>query len=107
MSTSSPRHAPGRPLSLAQKRALVALVRLCGPLGSEVEACTVSYVTGLKPNVTVLALQGLERRRLAVGHPDNPPTWSPTLSGRTLAKYVRAAEPRTAPAARRAQWSGD
>ena len=97
MSIPSPRHAPGRPLSLAQKRALVALVRLCGPLGSETEASEVRRLTGLKQNAAVLALQGLERRRLAVMHPDVPPMWSPTLSGRTLAKYVRAAEPRTRP----------
>jgi hypothetical protein len=92
-----PRHAPSRPLSLAQKRALVALVRLCEAMGSEAGAAAVSRVSGVKPNATVLALDGLARRRLAVRHDDDPPTWSPTLSGRGMARYVRAAEPRSAP----------
>ena len=103
MSTSRSKSIPGRPLSLAQKRALVALAALCGPMGSEAEAGVVAEATGLKPNVTVLALQGLARRQLAVAHREHPPAWSPTLSGRKLARYVRAADPRTAPARDRAQ----
>lgn len=92
-----PRHAPGRPLSLAQKRALVALVRLCGDMGAEAEAGAVAELSGLKPNVTVLALHGLERRQLAVRCGHRPETWGPTMSGRGMAKYVRARGPRSAP----------
>jgi hypothetical protein len=83
-------------MSLAQKRALVALVRLCPDLGSEADVSMVSRMSGLKPNAAALALQGLVRRRLALGHED-PEAWSPTLSGRGMAKYVRARDPRTAP----------
>lgn len=89
------RHAPARPMSLAQKRALVALVAACGDLGSEAGVDEVAARSGLKPNAVALALQGLVRRRLAVAH-DEPEAWSPTLSGRGMAKYVRATEPRTA-----------
>ncbi len=94
----TPRHAPARPLSLAQQRALVALVRVCAQLGSEADAGMVARVSGLRPNVVVLALHGLARRQLAVRHEGGEETWSPTLSGRGMAKYVRAREPRTAPA---------
>ncbi len=97
-SVRPPRHAPSRPLSLAQKRALVALVRVCGDLGSETDAGVVARVSGLKPNVAVLALTGLERRQLAVGFED-PERWAPTFSGRSMARYVRAREPRSAPVA--------
>jgi hypothetical protein len=98
------RHAPGRPLSLAQKRVLVALVGSCPELGGEAAVAEITARTGLKPNAVVLALQGLVRRRLAVGHTE-PEAWSPTLSGRGLAKYVRAAEPRTAVVVRpRKKW---
>jgi hypothetical protein len=90
-----PRHAPGRPLTLAQKRTLVALVRACPDMGDEAGGDVVSALSGIKPNATVLTLQGLVRRKLAVEHLD-PPAWSPTLSGRGLARYVRAAEPRAA-----------
>jgi hypothetical protein len=90
-------HTPGRPLSLAQKRVLVALVRSCPDLGNEADVDAVAHVSGVKPNAVVLALQGLERRMLAVGHADAPPTWSPTLTGRNRARFVRAAEPRTRP----------
>jgi DNA-binding MarR family transcriptional regulator len=67
-------------MSLAQKRALVALVRSCEALGSEVDAGVVARVSGLKPNVAVLALTGLERRQLAVRH-ERPEAWAPTFSG--------------------------
>jgi hypothetical protein len=99
MSISRLHHVPpGKPLSLAQKRALVALVRLCPELGSEAGPDAVSNVSGLKPNAAVLALQGLERKKLAVGHHDaGPSTWSPTLTGRNRARYVRASDPRTRP----------
>ena len=93
-----PRYAPGRPLTLAQKRTLVALVRACPAMGEEACADVVSELSGIKPNATVLTLQGLVRRKLAVEHED-PQAWSPTLSGRGLARYVRAADPRTAPLA--------
>ena len=92
-----PRHAPARPMSLAQQRALVALARLCGEMGDETDAAMVARVSGLKPNAAVLALHGLVRRQLAVHHPEEPEAWSPTMSGRGMAKYVRAREPRTAP----------
>lgn len=98
MYRARPRHAMPRPLSLAQKRALVALVRVCPEMGEEADAGHVARVSGLKPNAAVLALEGLVRRRLAVGHTD-PAAWSPTMSGRGMAKYVRASEPRTRPAA--------
>jgi hypothetical protein len=94
----APRHAPSRPLSLAQKRALVALVVLCGDLGRETDAGVVARVSGLKPNVAVLALTGLVRRQLAVRF-DDPDRWAPTFSGRSMARYVRAREPRSAPVA--------
>ena len=93
-----PLHSPSRPLSLAQKRALVALVRACDELGSETTAASVARISGLKPNVAVLALHGLVRRELAVRH-HPPEAWSPTFSGRGTARYVRAREPRTAPVA--------
>ena len=106
MSFPRPRHAPGRPLTLAQKRALVGLVSLCEPLGSEADAQGVARASGLKPNAAVLALEGLVRRRLVVGHEDGEGAmWSPTLAGRGLARYVRASEPRTGQAAK-AQKSG-
>ena len=98
MYRARPRHAMPRPLSLAQKRALVALVRACPDMGDETDATLVARISGLKPNAAVLALEGLVRRRLAVGHTD-PVAWSPTMSGRGMAKYVRASEPRTRPAA--------
>lgn len=91
-----PRHAPSRPLSLAQKRVLVALARRCEGMGSEAETDALSRLSGVKPNATALALQGLVRRGLAVRHAD-PEAWSPTLAGRGMAKYVRASEPRSAP----------
>ena len=97
------RQAPSRPLSLAQQRALVALVRACGAMGSEADAGTIARLSGLKPNAAVLALQGLVRKRYAVHHADDPGSWSPTLPGRGRAKYVRAAEPRTAPL----RWSSE
>jgi DNA-binding MarR family transcriptional regulator len=96
MYRARPRHALPRPLSLAQKRALVALVRACPDMGDEAEAAVVARVSGLKPNAAVLALDGLVRRKLAVRHTD-PVAWSPTMSGRGMAKYVRAAEPRSRP----------
>lgn len=89
-----PRHAPGRPLTLAQKRTLVALVRACPDLGGEAGADAVGRLSGIKPNATVLTLQGLVRRKLAIEHAD-PQAWSPTMSGRGMAKYVRASDPRT------------
>ena len=97
MYRARPRHALPRPLTLAQKRALVALVRACPDMGDEADAGDVARVSGLKPNAAVLALDGLVRRKLAVGHTD-PIAWSPTMSGRGMAKYVRASEPRTRPA---------
>ena len=93
-----PRHAPGRPLSFAQKRALVALVRLCPDMGDEADAGAVARSSGLKPNAAVLALRGLVRRNLALAH-EAPEAWSPTMTGRGMARYVRAADPRTEPAA--------
>jgi hypothetical protein len=92
-------------MSLAQKRALVALVRVCGDLGSETEAGVVARVSGLKPNVAVLALTGLERRQLALRF-DDPERWAPTFSGRGMAKYVRAREPRSAPVAEYRTYGG-
>ncbi|HEX8123171.1 MAG TPA: hypothetical protein VF549_18105 [Solirubrobacteraceae bacterium] len=83
-------------MSLAQKRSLVALVRLCPEMGNEADVGSVSRISGVKPNAAALALQGLVRRRLAVGHAE-PEAWSPTMSGRGMAKYVRARDPRTAP----------
>ena len=76
-----PRHAPGRPLSLAQKRTLVALARSCPNMGDEIGLSPICELTGLKPNAVALALQGLVRRKLAVAHRD-PDAWAPTLSGR-------------------------
>ena len=96
MYRAQPRHALPRPLSLAQKRALVALVRACPDMGDEADAGVVARVSGLKANAAVLALDGLVRRQLAVGHTE-PAAWSPTMSGRGMAKYVRAAEPRSRP----------
>lgn len=98
-STRPPRHPPLRPLSLAQKRTLVALVHACEGMGSEASATTVSQISGVKPNAAVLALDGLVRRKLAVRH-DDPEAWSPTMSGRGIARYVRAREPRSAPRVR-------
>ena len=97
MYRAQPRHALPRPLSLAQKRALVALVRACPEMGDEAEVASVARVSGLKPNAAALALDGLVRRRLAVSHSD-PAAWSPTMSGRGMAKHVRGSEPRSAPA---------
>lgn len=99
MYRAEPRHALPRPLSLAQKRALVALVRACPDMGAEADVPTVAALSGLKPNAAVLALDGLVRRRLAVAHSE-PAAWSPTMSGRGMAKYVRASEPRTRPVSR-------
>ncbi len=82
-------------MSLAQKRALVALARSCPDMGDEAGLAPLCELTGLKPNAVALALQGLVRRKLAIAHTD-PEAWAPTLSGRGMARYVRAAEPRTA-----------
>jgi hypothetical protein len=98
MYRARPRHPLSRPLSLAQKRALVALARTCPEMGDEADAAAVARISGLKPNAAVLALDGLARRKLAVAHTD-PTAWSPTMSGRGMAKYVRAADPRTRPVA--------
>lgn len=64
-------------------------------MGDEIGLSPICELTGLKPNAVALALQGLVRRKLAVAHRD-PDAWAPTLSGRGMAKYVRASEPRTA-----------
>jgi hypothetical protein len=73
-------------------------------MGSEADGGTVAQLSRLKPNAAVLALQGLARKRYAVRHADDGvETWSPTLPGRHRAKYVRAAEPRTAPL----RWSSE
>ena len=96
-SVRPPRHAPGRPLSFAQKRVLVALVRACPGMGDEADVARLARSSGVKPNAVVLALGALVRRRLAIAH-EAPEAWSPTMTGRGMARYVRAADPRTEPA---------
>ncbi|HEV2812783.1 MAG TPA: hypothetical protein VGW10_05965 [Solirubrobacteraceae bacterium] len=73
-------------------------MRACPELGDEADVGAAARISGVKPNATALALQGLVRRKLAVVHAD-PEAWSPTMAGRGMAKYVRAQEPRSAPIA--------
>ncbi len=96
--TAPSRPALGRPPTLAQKRALVALVRACPEMGQEVDLSEVARISGLKPNAAYLALRGLVNRKMALRYSD-PERWTPTLSGRGMAKYVRAREPRSRPVA--------
>lgn len=83
---------PQRPLTLAQERALVALVAICPGLGEEATAGAVAKHSGLRPGATTLALRGLERRRLVAGHGDGHEqrSWAPTLIGRAHAKHLLA-----------------
>jgi hypothetical protein len=47
----------------------------------------------MQPGGVTLALRGLERRRLVTAHGtgEEPRTWSPTLTGRAMARSLRAA----------------
>jgi hypothetical protein len=85
---------PGRPLTRAQERSLVALVALCPGLGEEATAAAVAAASGLRHGATTLALRGLERRRLVHGHGDDgdPRCWSPTMTGRAQAKQLAGRE---------------
>src|SRR3712207_3231918 len=80
--------SPSRPLSDAQVRALLALIDLCADLGCEVEMRAIAEVAGLKPGATTLALGGLRNRRFAEAHGSRPQVWSPTFSGRELARRL-------------------
>jgi hypothetical protein len=83
---------PGRPLTRAQERSLVALVALCPGLGEEASAAAVAAASGLRHGATTLALRGLERRRLVTSHGEDeiPQCWAPTLTGRAEAKHLGA-----------------
>jgi hypothetical protein len=84
---------PGPPLTEAQERALIAIVDLCPELGSEATLKPISDRAGLPPGPAMLALKGLERRRMVWKHDedgDDEPTWTPTGPGRDHAQAVRA-----------------
>ena len=85
---------PQRPLTPAQERSLVALAALCEGLGEEASAAQIAERSGLRHGATTLALRGLERRRLVAGHGDDadPRMWTPTLTGRALARHLRGAD---------------
>ena len=86
-STTAP---PQRPLTPAQERTLVALAKLCPGLGEEAPASAIAAESGIRHGATTLALRGLERRRLVIGHgaDADPRCWAPTLTGRALAKHL-------------------
>ena len=80
---------PQNPLTAAQRRALIALSELCPGLGEEATAAEIAGQSGSRHGATTLALRGLERRRLVIGHGEEPRLWAPTLTGRALAKTLR------------------
>ena len=69
----------------------MALVAVCAELGAECSPSAIAREGGMQAGGVTLALRGLERRRLVTGHGEEPRTWSPTLSGRALARSLRAA----------------
>jgi DNA-binding MarR family transcriptional regulator len=95
---------PHRPLTAAQQRALVALVEVCGELGSEGDPAAIAAHSGMQAGGVTLALGGLERRGLVAGHGEHRRSWSPTLTGRALARSLRAeADPAVAEQERRVE----
>jgi hypothetical protein len=92
--TRPPSAPPQRPLTAAQERSLVALVELCSGLGEEASAAEVAAKSGVRHGATTLALRGLERRRLVTGHgaDHDPRMWTPTLTGRALARHLRGGD---------------
>ena len=79
---------PGRPLTPAQRRALIALVDACSALGQEVSSKAVADAARMAGGATTLALRGLERRQLVVRHEVDDDLWSPTLPGRARAREL-------------------
>jgi DNA-binding MarR family transcriptional regulator len=79
---------PGRPLTPAQRRALIALVEACPTLGQEVPSKAVADAARMAGGATTLALRGLERRQLVVRHDVDEECWSPTLPGRARAREL-------------------
>ena len=79
---------PQKPLTKAQERTLVALVDVCRDLGAECDPASIARAASLRTGGVTLALQGLERRKLAAGHGQEPRLWSPTLTGRALARSL-------------------
>jgi hypothetical protein len=80
-------------LTGAQERVLVALVCLCPEIGRETTLHPVAQRAGLTPGPAMLALRGLERRRMVWKHDadgETPgPTWTPTQGGLEHAEAVR------------------
>ena len=84
-----PQVSQGRPLTDTQRRALTALVALCPADGQEAGHSAVAQAIGVRGGAASLALRGLERRRLAVGHQDDATrAWAPTLVGRAHAREL-------------------
>jgi len=79
---------PGRPLTPAQRRVLIALVDACPTLGQEVASKSVADAAKMAGGATTLALRGLERRQLVVRHDSEDECWSPTLPGRARAREL-------------------
>ena len=90
---------PGRPLTVAQRRVLVALVEECTALGQEVTTQGVADLAKTARGAATLALRGLVRRQLVVTH-DAELTWSPTLTGRAKARELQDRAARTGTRAR-------
>ena len=101
MSTDRP--LPGRPLTPAQGRALIALVDCCPALGHEVSAKAVADSAHMAGGATTLALRGLGRRQFAVSHGTDEDFWSPTLTGRAKARELDDRAARTGEAEKPAQ----
>jgi len=81
------RQAPGRPLSSAGERVLLALIGLCPKPADESSTHAIAAAIGAKPGAAKLALRGLSRRRLADAYEDDA-VWTPTIAGRWRAAEV-------------------
>lgn len=81
---------PGRPLTPAQRRVVIALVEACPTLGQELSAREIADAARMAGGATTLALRGLERRQLVVSHGPDDESWSPTLPGRARARELGA-----------------
>jgi hypothetical protein len=97
---------PQRPLTAAQERALVALVEVCGKLGSECETPSIADEAGMRAGGVTLAMRGLELRRMVIGHGEDPRVWAPTLTGRALARTLRGEPPASSEASSAAPSGG-
>lgn len=80
---------PGKPLTPAGVRALLALVEQCPGPGDESQLPQLAEAIGQKAGAARLALEALGRRGLATAYDDGQ-AWSPTFSGRARAAALPA-----------------